>query len=110
MIIKDATGQQWVVKFKYFSSNKVKVGKIGYCDSVTTWEEKETICGVKRIEDDRNDYLYVRIPCSKHDVWNKNVGREMAFMKMIQLMRFDNVPFIDAYNKQFRKKINVEHE
>jgi len=105
MIITDDKKQKWVVKFKYEEVSKVKLGKEGHCPSLISWEEKETICMVKRIEDNMNDYLYVRVCCSRNDVWNKTIGREMAFLKMIRLMRFDNVPFIEAYNKQFKNKI-----
>jgi hypothetical protein len=108
MIIKDSAGQSWVVKFKYEDISKAKFGREGRCKSVISWEEKETLCGVKRIEDGINDYLYVRVSCTRNDPWNKAVGRELAFLKIIRLMHFDNVEFINVYNKTFKKKIIIE--
>jgi hypothetical protein len=121
MIITDLKNQKWIVKFKYeklsneqnikdFLSRK-QLKEIGFkCSATICWEEKVTVCSIRKIEEPIYSNISVKVHCKKSEVFKKNVGRELAFIRLINnsILNFshkDKKAFIKAYNEKFAKKI-----
>jgi hypothetical protein len=101
----------YIIKFKYASYVATKELKFKKREALLQYEHQYTLVMFRNILDSHEDYIYMRVDCNDNDVFDKSIGREIAFKKLLFYVIKDNdfrKVCIEAYNKTFSKKpLNV---
>ena len=96
----------YIIKFKYETDVVTKNIKVKKRDAHIMWEHKSTIVMFRNILDNHEDYIYMKTECNDADAFDKTIGREMCFKKLLFYVIRDNdfrKACIAEYNKQFSK-------
>lgn len=110
MLIKDANNQTWIVKFKFNKNEMQRNIRFFKCPAKIVWTEMSTVCSVRKVEEDISKNISVEIRCKKSDIFKKYVGRQIAFVEMmdkLNLSENNKEAFVSAYNNKFRHKIQI---
>lgn len=99
-------GETFILKFKYLTETIEKERKYKKREGLYIHEHKYTLAMYRNIKHSHQDYVMVRVDCHDGDAFNKVIGRELAFKKLLKLAIHDDgmkMTFIDAYNKHCTK-------
>lgn len=96
----------YIIKFRYETETVAKDVKVKHREGQIIWEHKYTVVMFRNILDNHEDYIYMKADCNDSDVFDKSIGREICFKKLLFYIIKDNdfrKACISEYNKQFSK-------
>lgn len=105
MLVK-FNGNTYIIKFKYETEICSKEVTVKKREGLLQWESKSTVVMFRNILDHHEDYIYMKVRCHDADTFDKSIGREIAFTKLLFYVIQDNEfrkACIAEYNKQFSK-------
>ena len=105
MIVK-TENNTLVVKFQHVAYEMTRDIRFKKRAAELHWEHNETIAGVRLLQDNPEDYVFVKVSCNDNDQFKKHIGRELALIKLFKFVILDEKArkaVIEEYNKVYKK-------